>query len=68
MAKTKTKAELLVEIEELKAEIEKLKDYQTEYDNTAAGVKALYDSFVKAGFNEEQALYVLVNFFKKIQN
>ena len=66
MAKTKTKAELLEEIEELKIEIEKLKEYQAEYDSTACGVKALYDSFVKAGFTEEQSLLILVNFFKKI--
>ena len=68
MAKTKTKAELLVEIEELKAEIKELEKYRDEYDNTAAGVKSLYDSFLKAGFNEEQALLILVNFFKKIEN
>lgn len=66
MAKAKTKAELLEEIKELKAEIKKFKEYQTEYDSTASVAKALYDSFVKAGFTEEQSIIILVNCFKKI--
>lgn len=57
----KTKNELLEEIEqkngeieELKADIEKLKKYR-KYDEMADGVKAINDSFVRNGFTEQQA-------------
>lgn len=58
---TKTKNELLEEIEQkneeievLKADIEKLEKYR-KYDEMADEVKAINDSFVRSGFTEQQA-------------
>ena len=47
------------EIEELKKELAKAEKYK-QYDDMAGEVKAIYDSFVNAGFNEDQA-FVLLN-------
>lgn len=71
---TKTKAELLEEIKvkeeeirELKKETERLKRYE-QYDEMTGEIKAMYDSFVRSGFTEEQAFKLLntaiVNAFK----
>lgn len=58
---TKTKNELLEEIEQkngeievLKADIEKLEKYR-KYDEMADEIKAINDSFVRSGFTEQQA-------------
>lgn len=58
---TKTKNELLEEIEQkngeikvLKADIEKIEKYR-KYDEMADEIKAINDSFVRSGFTEQQA-------------
>lgn len=58
---TKTKNELLEEIEQkneeievLKADIEKLEKYR-KYDEMADEIKAINDSFVRSCFTEQQA-------------
>ncbi len=58
---TKTKNELLEEIEQkneeievLKADIEKLEKYR-KYDEMADEIKAINDSFIRSGFTEQQA-------------
>lgn len=58
---TKTKNELLEEIEQkngeievLKADIEKLEKYR-KYDEMTDEIKAINDSFVRSGFTEQQA-------------
>lgn len=61
MAKTMTKAELLEEIELKNSEIEKLEneierlEKSDKYKESADELKAMYDSYVEAGFNENQA-------------
>lgn len=47
------------EIEDLKKELEKAEKYKR-YDDMAGELKAIYDSLVNAGFNEDQA-FVLLN-------
>lgn len=62
----KTKAMLEEELDQKRAEIEELKkeltkvDKYKQYDDMAGEVKAIYDSLVNAGFNEDQA-FVLLN-------
>lgn len=58
---TKTKNELLEEIEQkndeievLKADIEKLEKYR-KYDEMADEIRAINDCFVRSGFTEQQA-------------
>lgn len=62
---TKTKAELLEEIEKkneelknLKEEVENLERYK-QYDDCANETRAAYQSFVNAGFSDEQAFKIL---------
>lgn len=50
----KTKAQLLADIEVLEKKIENLERYE-KYDAMADEVKAMTDSFVRAGFTEDQA-------------
>ena len=47
------------EIEDLKKELEKAEKYK-QYEDAAGELKAIYDSCVNAGFNEDQA-FVLLN-------
>lgn len=47
------------EIEDLKKELEKAEKYK-QYDDAAGEMKAMYDSFVNAGFNEDQAFTILM--------
>lgn len=47
------------EIEELKKELEKAEKYK-QYDDAAGEMKAMYDSLVNAGFNEDQAFTILM--------
>ena len=62
----KTKAMLEEELEQKKTEIEDLKkelektEKHKQYDDAADELKAIYDSCVNAGFNEDQA-FVLLN-------
>lgn len=62
----KTKAMLEEELDQKRAEIEELKkelvkaEKYKQYDDMAGELKAIYDSFVNAGFNEDQA-FVLLN-------
>ena len=51
------------EIEALKERIEKLAKYE-KYDESAAECYAMKDSFVRAGFTEEQAFTILLACFK----
>ena len=46
------------EIDELKKELEKAEKYK-QYDEAAGEMKAMYDSFVNAGFDEDRA-FVLI--------
>ena len=62
---TKTKNELLEEIEQkneelknLKSEVEKLEKYK-KYDDCANEIRAMYQSFVNSGFTEDQAFEIL---------
>lgn len=63
MAERKTKNELMAEIEELKKGLAKLKKYE-QYAESAEDIKAIYNSFVDAGFTEDQA-FTLVCIFAK---
>lgn len=63
MAERKTKNELMVEIDELKKELARLKKYE-QYAESAEDTKAIYDSFVDAGFTEDQAFTLLCIFVK----
>ena len=61
----KTKQELLDEIEQkneeikaLKEEAERLEKYK-KYDDCAVEIRAIYQSFVDSGFDEEQAFQIL---------
>ena len=47
------------EIEELKKELVKVEKYK-QYDDMAGEIKAIYDSFVNAGFNNDQAYEILI--------
>ena len=47
------------EIEELKKELVKVEKYK-QYDDMAGEIKAIYDSCVNAGFNEDQAYEILI--------
>ena len=47
------------EIEELKKELEKTEKHK-QYDDMAGELKAIYDSCVNAGFNEDQAYEILI--------
>lgn len=58
---TKTKNELMEEIEKkneeirsLEEEVKRLERYKT-YDDSAEELKAVMDSYIRAGFSEEQA-------------
>lgn len=42
------------EIKDLKVELKKLEQYK-QYDDAAMEMKAMYDSFIRAGFTEDQA-------------
>lgn len=65
MAKTMTKAELLEEIEKKNSDIEKLEneierlEKSDKYKENADELKAMYDSFVEAGFDENQAFMII---------
>jgi len=51
---TKTRAELESEIKALRQQIDnQARDEQ--FDKSAQDIKAVYDSFIRAGFTEEQA-------------
>lgn len=50
----KTKKELLEEIAELEKQVERAKRYE-QYDESAAEIKAMCDSFINAGFNHDAA-------------
>ena len=51
---TKTRAELESEIKALRQQIDnQARDEQ--FDKSAQDIKAIYDSFIRAGFTEEQA-------------
>ena len=62
----KTKAMLEEELEQKRAEIEELKkelvkvEKYKQYDDMSCEIKAIYDSFVNAGFNEDQAYEILI--------
>lgn len=47
------------EIEDLKKELEKAEKYK-QYNDAAGEMKAMYDSFVNAGFDEDQAFTILM--------
>lgn len=62
----KTKAMLEEELDQKRAEIEELKkelvkaEKYKRYDDAAGEMKAMHDSFVNAGFNEDQAFTILM--------
>jgi hypothetical protein len=51
---SKTKSELVAEIEELKKQLDKKKE-EEKYDDIATDMRNMYNSFVYAGFTEDQA-------------
>lgn len=53
------------EIDTLKKEIEKLEKYK-QYDKATAETKVIMDSFVRAGFTENQALDMVKTIFSVI--
>lgn len=57
----KTKAELEQEIKDSKQQLESAKTKEL-YDNSAKETKAMYDSYVEAGFTEEQAWTIIMTF------
>lgn len=66
MTTRKTKTELLEELEqkkeeiaELRKQVEKAERYKA-YDDMAAEMKAMQDSFINAGFSEKQAYTMLM--------
>ena len=55
---TNARAELEIEIKALRQQIDKqARDEQL--DKTAQDIKAVYDSFIRAGFTEEQAWEII---------
>lgn len=68
----KTKAELLEEIEQKNGEIEKLEseikrlEKSKNYKENADELKAMYDSYIEAGFNENQAFMFVHTLFNNI--
>lgn len=65
-----TKEELLEQIKEkemdisdLHAQIDKLEKYK-QYEKSANEIKAMYDSFVNAGFSEDQAFTIMLKFIE----
>lgn len=62
---TKTREELLQEIEKkekeitsLKSEVKRLEKYE-QYNNAAGEIRAIYDSYILAGFSEKQAFKLI---------
>jgi uncharacterized membrane-anchored protein YjiN (DUF445 family) len=62
---TKTKNELMEEIEQkneeirvLDEEVKRLEKYKT-YDQSAEEIKGVMDSYIRAGFSEEQAFTLI---------
>ena len=51
---SKTKSELVAEIEKLKEQLDKKKE-EEKYDDIATDMRNMYNSFVNAGFTEDQA-------------
>ena len=51
---SKTKSELVAEIEELKKQLDKKKE-EEKYDDMTTDIRNLYNSFINAGFTEDQA-------------
>lgn len=68
MYKNLPREELLEILKERKADMEQLKielkrlDKYTQYSESAAELKVIYDSFVEAGFSEDQAFQLLMNY------
>ena len=58
--KSKTKAELETEIQALKTQLE-AKKKEEKHDDCANEIRNLYNSFVKAGFTEDQAMVLTSN-------
>ena len=55
----KTKVELLDEIKELKAQIEKLDKYKM-YEQAAGELSVAIDAFTNAGFSRDEAMSILL--------
>lgn len=72
--KTKTKEDLMDdirrknhEISELKEKVKNLERYE-KYDEMADETKAIYDSFIRSGFTEDQAFTLLGQFINAAGN
>lgn len=61
----KTKAELLEEIAELKKQAERAGRYE-KYDEGAAEIKAMCDSFINAGFNHDAAFQLTMKMIETV--
>ena len=59
MCTKKTKTELIEEINNLKKDLDKLERYR-KYEDAANEMKAIHDSFVNAGFTEDQAFMIMI--------
>ena len=70
----KTKQELLELIKDKETEIKELKEQAKiaeryeQYDEAAREVKALYDSLVKAGFDDDQAFKFLMKMIGSVSS
>lgn len=62
----RTKAELLDEIKKLKGEVEKLERFKA-YEDQAGELKGMYDSYINAGFTEEQAFEIVKIMLSKVK-
>ena len=60
----KTKTELIEEINHLKKDLDKLERYR-KYEDAANEMKAIHDSFVNAGFTEDQAFMIMITAMNK---
>lgn len=58
-----TKSELIEEINKLREDLVRLEKYR-KYDEGAEELKAIHDSYVRAGFTEEQAFTLLITAMK----
>lgn len=56
---TKTKNELMEEIEQKNEEIKTLLEKYKAYDQSAEEIKGVMDSYIRAGFSEEQAFTLI---------
>lgn len=71
---SKTKNELIKDLTETKETVEKLTEAlvniekRKKYEEAALETKAMYDSFINAGFTEAQAFSIIMNMISASRN